>query len=643
MNDLHLPILFSPINIAGMALKNRVVMAPMGTRYPSFAGEVTQRLIDYYVERAKGGVGLIIAHFASIRQDGISSQYPLGIWDDSFIPGLWQLTAAVHAAGARIGIQLAHAGGQTSYAFTGRPLVGPSPVPCVGRETPRELTHEEIAQLVQDFAQAARRAVDAGFDMVELHMAHGYLLNQFLSPRFNRRTDAYGGDLAGRARFPLEVVQRTRELVRDRVPIFCRLNVEDGIPGSLGPAEACQVAAMLERAGVATIDVSAGIGESFEVSSPPMSFAPGTLLPYAAAVKAAVKVPVVAVGKLHDPLMAESVLAQGKADLIAIGRGLIADPEWAMKAQEGRFEDIRPCLTCNRPECHGRVLRQLDMGCVVNPVVGREARFRLTTAKAARSVLIVGGGPAGMEAARVAALRGHHVTLCEQSDRLGGQLVLAATPPYKSDIAKLTRYLSTQMAKLGVQVRLSCRASAEMIKQSQPDIVVIATGAAPLTPPIPGAAAHAVTAWDVLSGAVRVGKRVVVIGGGDVGCETAEFLATQGCQVTVVEMLPDVATELAAWTRRLLLHRLMAAKVEILTQTTVKSIQPGLVSYDRQGLAGDIGPVDSVVLACGAVARNELGQELTGLSVPVHIIGDARRPRNAAEAIREGLELGFAL
>ncbi len=635
--------LFAPITIGSMQLKNRVVMPPMGTRYPSFGGTVTQRLIDYYVERARGGVGLIIVHFASINLEGISSLYPLGIWNDSFVPGLRDLVRAIHGAGAKAAIQLAHAGGQTTYAVTRRPLVAPSAVPGIGRETPRALTTDQIGEVTEAFCQAARRTEEAGFDAIELHMAHGYLLNQFLSPLFNRRTDAYGGDLAGRARLPLEVLRQVRQTTGDRLPILCRLNADDGVPASLVLSEACAIAVMLEQAGAAAIDVSAGIGESFGLSIPNMADPPGTLVPYAAAIKAVVKVPIITVGKLQDPLVAEEILASGKADLIAVGRGLIADPDWALKAAEGRLDEIRPCLTCNRPECHGRTLRQLNMGCVVNASVGREALFRLSPATHPKKLLVAGGGAAALEFARVAALRGHKVILCEQASSLGGQLALAAAPPHKSDIQKLTNYLKGEVHRLGVEVRLGCPVTPELVARLAPDAVVVATGARPLVPNIPGAAECAVTAWDVLAAGAPAGRHAVVVGGGDVGCETAEYLAAQGQQVTIVEMLPDVATELAAWTRRRLLDRLMAADVEILAQTRVVAIQPGRVLYDRGGMSGEIAPVDSVVMACGVLPNRELAESLREIGLPIHVIGDALKPRNLADAIREGFELGFSL
>ncbi len=638
-------ILGTPIKIGTRTAKNRIGLSPMCVNLGDSLGHVTQRTIDYYEARARGGAGVVIvenAHVDGKASRGMSAM--LAAHSDGMLPGLNGLAEAITRHGALAILQINHMGRQGDPSLIDGPLVAPSAEadPVVG-SVPRALETDDLESIKKAFCDTAARAMAAGFDGVEVHMAHGYLLNQFLSPLFNRRTDAYGGDLAGRARLPLEVLHRVRETTGDRLPILCRLSADDGVPASLGLAEACTIAMMLEQAGAAVIDVTAGIGESFAVSAPPMFYPPGTLVPYAAAIKAVVKVPVIAVGKLHDPLLAEQVLATGKADLIAIGRGLIADPDWAQKTAEGRLDDIRPCLTCNRPECHGRILRQLDMGCVVNAVVGREALFRLSPAPNPRRLLVAGGGPAALEVARVAALRGHQVILCEQDQSLGGQLSLAAAPPYKTDIHKLSRYLTGQLARLGVEVRLNCPVTPELVAKVAPEAVVVATGARPLVPNIPGAAEHAVTAWDVLAARVPVGERVVVVGGGDVGCETAEYLAAQGRRVTIVEMLPDVAGELAAWTRRLLVDRLVVADVEILTQTRVVTIGAGRVTYERGGVNGEITPVDSVVLACGVLPRRELADSLRETGVPIYVIGDALKPRNLADAIREGFELGFSL
>jgi NADPH-dependent 2,4-dienoyl-CoA reductase/sulfur reductase-like enzyme len=485
--------------------------------------------------------------------------------------------------------------------------------------------------------------VAANFDAVELHMAHGYLLNQFLSPLFNQRSDEYGGSLEARARFPLEVLRQTRRAVGDGVPILCRLNADDGVPESLTLAEAKVAATLLTREGADVLDISAGIGETFELSAPPIAIPPGSLVPYAAAIKAVVPVPVVAVGRLHDPMLAEQVLAEGKADLIAIGRGLIADPEWPRKAAEGRYHEIRPCIACNRPECHGRIFQQQDLGCTVNAAVGREARFAVGAAARPRRILIIGGGAAGLETARMAALRGHAVTLCERAGSLGGQLWLAAAPPHKGDIEKLIRYLTDQMEKLGVAVRLDCSVTPALVAELAPEAIVVATGSEPLVPAVPGAADLAVSAWDVLRGKVAVGDRVVVVGGAVVGCETAEYLAARGKQVTILEMRAEVAPELVSWTRRMLLERLRAAGVEILLQSRVTAISPSRVLYDRHGVPGEVEPVDSVVLACGVRPQRDLADQLRTTGVPLYLVGDASQPGNIAEAIRSGFELGHQL
>ncbi len=644
MNDRRLMRLFSPLTIRGIVLKNRIVMPPMGTRYSTYHGAVTPRLIDYYVERARGGVGLIVVQFAAVSPEGCSSCYPLAIWDDAFVPGLRRLARAVQDAGAPVAIQLAHAGGNTEIAYAGTQPVGPSAVPATGRPVPRELTLAEIRALVEAFGQAARRAIDAGFDMVQLHMAHGYLINQFLSARFNRRTDRYGGDLESRSRFALEALDRVREVVGGNTAVSCRLNADDGVPGGLSPAEALVVARLLEEHGADVIDVSAGIGDTFYMSSPPMALPPGYLVPLAARIKGAVNVPVVAAGKIHDPSLAEAILVTGQADLIAVGRGLIADPEWPRKAAEGRYDEICPCLTCNRPECYGRtIVRQADMSCVTNPAVGREALFRLEPVASPKAILVAGGGPAGMEFATIASRRGHRVTLCERADRLGGQLNLAAVPPGKQDLARLTGYLAGQLAKYQVEVRLGCTVTRDLVRRLAPDAVVVATGARPLVPDVPGAAAYAVTAWDILEGKVAPGNRMVVIGGGAVGCETAAYMAHRGAQVTILEMLPELAQEFVPWTRKLLIGSLADLGVEIITQARVTAIESNAVHYDRLGLSNRLAPVDTVVLALGAVSERGIADELVSDGLSPFVLGDSLRPRSVAEAMREGFELGYSI
>jgi len=638
-----LKLLFTPVKIGQMKLKNRLVMPPMGTRYSAFGGWVTERLIQYYVERARGGVGLIIVENAGVTLTGRGSHHTLGIYDDRLIPGLRKLSYAVQEAGAKVAIQLAHSGAGATSAVMGVQPVAPSPIPRFQGEVPRELSIDEIEDLIKAFAHAARRAKEAGFNAVELHMAHGYLLNQFLSPLTNKRTDKYGGDITGRARFALEVLQRVKETVGDEFPVLCRLSADEFVKGGLTLEESRIIAKMLEDAGADAIDVTGGIAETFYMSAPPMALPAGCLVHLAEGIKEAVSVPVIAVGKIRDPLLAERILREEKADLVAVGRGLIADPEFPTKAVEGRFDDIRPCISCNRPECHGRLSRGLDLNCLVNPAVGRETTFRLRPAERPRKILVAGGGPAGMEAARIAALRGHQVILCEKSDQLGGQFILAAVPPHKEEISKFTGYLIRQLNRLGVEIRLNCAVSAGMVEEMRPDAVIAATGAVPLIPEIDGARANAVTAWDVLAGKVMVGSEVVVVGGGDIGCEVGEYLARQGRQVTILEMLPEAAPELVWWTRKLLFDRLAAYGVQVLTKARVVAIEKDRVVYDRDGITNNLEWIDTVVLAVGAVPNNELVAELRDRGMEVYPVGDCVEPRTGVEAIREGFEVAFAL
>jgi 2,4-dienoyl-CoA reductase-like NADH-dependent reductase (Old Yellow Enzyme family)/NADPH-dependent 2,4-dienoyl-CoA reductase/sulfur reductase-like enzyme len=643
MTTSQLSHLFSPLSIGKLRVPNRIVLPPMGNRYPTFAGTVTDRLIRYYLEMAQGGVGLIIVQFASVTASGRSSYYPLGIWDDDHIPGLQQLTQTIHAAGTPALIQLAHVGAMGSSAITGTQPIGPSSVPCFNREVPRELNVAELHGLVEAFAQAARRAVEAGFDGVELHMAHGYLLQQFLSPLSNHRRDEYGGDLKARLRFPLEVLRAVRAEVGEEIPIFCRLCVDEAVPGGILPEDGQKIAHALEQAGADVIDVTGGNAETFEVSVPSQADPPGGhLLPLAAAVKQVVSVPVIAVGKLHDPLVMERVLAEGQADLIAVGRGLIADPELPRKASEGRFREIRPCLACNAPECHGRIFRQLSMGCVVNPVVGRESSYELRPAERRRRVLVIGGGPAGLEAARVAALRGHQVVLCEKEARLGGQFFLAGQAPHKGAHLALINYYAHQLARLKVDVRLETALNVAGTLAVQPDAVVVATGARPLVSQLPGFGEDPLTAWDVLGG-TPVGHSVAIVGGGSVACDTAEYLAARNHRVTILEMLPEIAQDMVFWTRRLTIKRLMAQDVEILLQCKVLERDGARLVYDRNGVQEVLDGVDHVLLAIGAVRHDPLSADLRAAGLTPLPIGDCVAPANAAVAIRQGYQAGLSV
>jgi 2,4-dienoyl-CoA reductase-like NADH-dependent reductase (Old Yellow Enzyme family) len=425
--------LFSPIRINSLEIKNRLFMPPMATGYATIRGEVTDRLIAYYVERAKGGPGLITVEFTYVNPTGKLFDHMLGLYDDEMISGLEKLTEAIHQNGAKIAIQISHAGRRTHSNVTGSIPVAPSPIPRLNGEVPKELSIGEIQRLIGDFVSSAIRAKDAGFDAVMVHMAHGYLINQFLSPLSNRRQDQYGGTIEGRARFGIEIIRGIREHLGEDFPITCRYCADEFMEMGFDIDQSKQVAKLIVQSGIDAIDVSAGTHETDYIMSAPSSIPNGFLVHLSAALKEVVQVPVGIVGRIADPFLAEDILAKGKADFVSMGRALIADPELPLKAHEGRFLEIRPCTACNQG-CNDRMYQHLDISCQTNPMTGRELDFKIEPAIEKKRVLIVGAGPAGLEAARVAALRGHEVHLYERDQDLGGQLKLASKPPGKGNM-----------------------------------------------------------------------------------------------------------------------------------------------------------------------------------------------------------------
>jgi len=641
----NLTKLFEPINIGTLDVRNRIVMPPMVTNYGSDTGAVSQRLIDYHVERAKGGVGLGIVEATCVDSPvGRLSPTQLCIDSDKFIPRLNDLAEAVQVYGARIAIQLHHSGRQTTLVATeGRRPVSPSTVPCPPLGTrPRRLTVKEIESLVEKYAEGARRAKAAGFDAVELHGAHGYLIQQFLSPYTNKRRDRYGGDPQRRITFAIDVVESVREKVGSSFPVIMRLSGNEYVEGGLTIEDTKIIARELEEAGVDAIHMSAGLRESYAWSVQPMAVPRGCLVHLAEETKKAVSIPVIAVGRINDPALAETIIREGKADLVSMGRALIADPELPRKASEGRLDDIRVCVACN--QCVMRMGLCLPVSCTVNAAAGRERERKISPTKATKRVLVIGGGPAGMEAARVAALRGHTVTLIEREERLGGQLVLAATPPHKEELENEIKYLVSHIKKLGVKIELGKEATIRTVEEMKPDTVILATGAAPLIPIIPGVDRKSVvTAWDVLKGKVTVGKNVVVAGGGMVGLETAEFLAAKGISVIVVEMLSHVGIDMESRSRYLLLQRLVKCRVEILTGVRVEEITESGVSVTNEKGNRQHLPAETVVLALGAIPIRELADSLKGKVRELYIVGDCLKPRKAMEAIHGGFYVACEL
>ncbi|MHB1004902.1 MAG: oxidoreductase [Chloroflexota bacterium] len=641
--NAYYPNLFSPIKIGKLEVKNRIVMCPMGTRFPTAAGYLTEMVADYYLARARGGTGLINFQYTSVTPDGAYSPRTAMLYDDRFIPGMRDLVDRLHAAGAKVCIQLAHVGGGGSYAVTGARPKGPSPVGPIGGETPLELTVPEIEDLLEAFAQAAGRAKAAGFDAVEIHGCHGYLIHQFLTPIRNRRTDEWGGDARRRAHFIVEVARRMRRVLGDDYPLLARVVVDEGLAGGITTEDGKVTARLLEEAGVDALDVTGGAQETGYLSTPPGPLARGVLAPLGEAIKQAVGVPVILVGRIHQPGVAEEIIASGKADMVALGRQMLADPDFAVKAAEGRTDEIRQCLACTSPQCHGRIWTNLPVGCVVNPELGREAQFPMVPAPTKRRVLVVGSGPAGLEAARVAALRGHSVTVVETGEEIGGQLRMGSVPPFKDGIANLVAYYRRQMELRGVEVRTACRASLDIVRAANPDVTIVATGGRPVCPPIPGVREHGVMAWDLLAGKARVGKRVALIGGGDVGCEVAEYLAQAGHAVTIVEMLPDIAPGLSAAAKPLLLRRFRDYPVDYILKTKVMAVEAGALVVERGDVRYRLSGFDDVVVCVGTTSENTLYQELTAAGLDARPVGDCVKARTIFEAVREGFEVAYSL
>ncbi len=631
--------LLGPVEIGPLTLKNRMIQSPMWTRFASVEGEVTQQLIDYYTARAKSGVGMIIQEATGVDPRHVWEEPQIRIDDDKFIPGLHRLVESVHNTGALIVCQLHHAG------MFGLNPVAPSDVPAWGVRTfvqPKMMTIEEIEEARELFIAAAVRAMEAGYDAVELHGSTSYLLEQFSSPHSNRRTDKYGGSVERRATLAREIIRGIRQKCGTTFPIGYTTVHDEHLPTGIKLEEAITFTKYLQREGIVYVHFLPGTYETFhyEAGRGTCQRQESGVFDIAKAFKEALKIKVLArtCGQ-NDPLVWEESLQANVADAVVIGRSMLCDAEVPRKVREGRIGDIRQCIKCNYCYESG-VSKKFQLACALNPELGREREYAITPALQPKKVLVVGGGPGGMEAARVAALRGHQVTLMEKEKKLGGTMTVAALPIGKEILKTFYEWGERQCRQAGVKVELGKEVTPQVVKKLKPDVVIIATGSTPQVPEIPGVdRPQVVKAEDVLTGKAKVGKKVIVLGGrGQTGIETADFIVEKGLSkdVTIIMRSGVLAADMDQVNKAYLMQVVWnKLGIKVLFNTEIEEItKDGVLAMDRQWQRQQI-KADTVVLARGYVSRKELHAALAGQVPELFALGDCVKPRQIRDAVHE--------
>ena len=661
--------LFETIKINTLKLKNRIYLPAMHLGMAD-KFEVTDQIISFYEERARGGVGMICVGYATV--DELSGNtLNIGAHKDEFIPGLTRLSDAIKKNGARSCVQINHAGRYNfSFFLDGKQPVAPSAIASrMTGETPKALEIEEIHQIVDNFTQAALRVKKAGFDAVEVLSGTGYLISEFLSPLTNQRTDEYGGSLENRMRFGLDIMKAIRKQVGDDFPVIVRMNGNDFMPGGQGREELRQYAkALVEEAGVNALCINVGWHEA-RVPQITSSVPRGAFAYLSRGIKELVNVPVIASHRINDPDTAREMISDGMCDMVAMGRSLIADPYLPEKAREGRDEEILHCIACAQG-CFDNLFKLKHVECLCNPKAGYECDTACGIAETPKKVMVIGGGAAGMNAAIAASDRGHQVSLYEQGEELGGQLYLAAAPPGRKEFAELAYDLETQVYYRDIDICLNQVVDGDLIDREKPDHIILATGATPMTPPIPGIELpHVVQAWDVLAGQVYTGKRVVIVGGGAVGVETALLLAEKGTisadilkflfvnkaetpevlyematkgtkKITIVEMINKIGKDFGKTTRWGMLQDVTRYGVESKVAAKALEITPAGIKVETADGVEEI-PADTVVIAAGSRSSNELQAIIEAKGIACDVIGDASKIGMAFDAIHQGFKAGI--
>jgi 2,4-dienoyl-CoA reductase-like NADH-dependent reductase (Old Yellow Enzyme family)/thioredoxin reductase len=636
--------LFSPITIGTMELSNRVVMPPMGTLLGNPDGTVSDEVIAYLKRRAEGGPGLIMTEIVGVHPNGLSINSQLSAFDDRFIPGLKRLVDVAHERDIKIAMQIHHAGRESFFMLAEGKAIGPSAIPSlIYGMPPREMTEEDIGEIITAFGSAARRGREAGFDAVEVHGAHGYLLTQFLSELSNQRTDGYGGSMKNRARFITEILAEVRKEVGKDFPLSLRLSVDECIKGGYTARDIAPILPDFVRAGVDMIHASFGThGSPGGITSAPIEYEPGFNAWLAREVKEAVNVPVIAVGRFTEPALADEVIARGDADLVAFGRQFLADPDFLTKAKEGRSGDICTCIACNQGCIERLMLGEGKIRCAINPETGQETIYPQGPAAKPRTVWVIGAGPGGLTAAHEAARLGHNVTLFEEKGETGGLVRIGSKAPFKKAYGEWIEWLTREAEKKGVTIITNATVSDEMIREKRPERVILATGGTPIVPDIPGIDLENVRdALEILAGNEKPGNNVVIVGGGQTGMEVADFAASRGSSVTIVEMLKRSPVMKLTSHGYMLHRRVRESRCTLLLNTTVKKIEKNLVVIESEGEERILSPVDQVIVAAGIEPCDVLTKTLEEENIPYFIIGDAKKPRRIMEATDEGAQAAW--
>lgn len=639
--------LFQPIKIGSLEIKNRFVMPAMDSGTTTEDHRFSRQSIAYFAARAAGGFGLIIPEYMAVSPYGIGNSKEAALWGDEYIEDLRALTDEVHKNGARIFAQLHHSGMMCVEKNTGVQPAGPSAIAATNYlEKVREYSNEEVYELIEDYAQGALRAKKSGFDGVEIHAAHHYLLAQFLSDFTNKRVDEFGGSYTNRFRVVDRIIRRIKEICGKDYPQILRISAEEFLEGGNHPEDAFIYCRMAQQAGIDGIHLSTGTGMGGNIVAP-YYYQPGFNVEYSERLKRMVDIPVIAVGRINDPAMAEQIVAAGRADMISLGRQSVCDPEFPNKAKEGRTDEIFQCTGCMQRCYYTKGCEESDTGisCMMNPFSGKENRWKITSAQKKKKIAVVGAGPGGLEAAWILARRGHEVTVYEKNSTAGGTFRLAMVPPFKQDFGKMIFTFETLLKKYGGSIHYNTEVTKNFLKQLHADELILATGCQPLVPQIPGLDENRIKIANHVLGGEEIisGKKVLIIGGGLVGCETAEFLNLYHNEITIIDMMPKLAKDCVSRVRSVLLQRLEKSGTCMMTDIKVTEILKDGVRAEHFGKELVLEGYDELVMALGARSYNPLEEEAKRHFARVHVIGDAARARDAKYAIYEGAKLALEL